>query len=221
MTQQELTGAEIVDVLMDKYRFATISETDEILLYKDGIYTRAEPLTKNEVEIQLQDCSSHLVNEVLGHIQRRTSVKREQFDADPHVINIINGLINIVAGEFIEHDPEYLSRVQLPVMYDPSARCTRFLKFLKQVMPDSDDRRLLLEEFASCLWRSANLQLAFMHVGNGTNGKSTFFKVMDVLLGKQNVSHEGMHNLAWNRFAAAELDRKLANLHSDISNNEI
>jgi putative DNA primase/helicase len=88
-------------------------------------------------------------------------------------------------------------------------------------MPDSDDRRLLLEEFASCLWRSSNLQLAYMHVGKGANGKSTFFKMVETLLGKENISHESIHNLAWNRFAAAELDEKLANIHADISNNEI
>lgn len=221
-TLEKLSHAELADLVMDKYQFATIAETEDILFYKDGIYVKgAEQLIKNEIESAYPDISSHLVHEAIEHIRRRTYVKREQFDTDAYVINVKNGLINIVTGEFKEHDPEYLSRVQLRVRYNPNARCPNFLKFLKEIMLDSDDRRLLLEEFASCLWRSTNLQLAYMHVGKGANGKSTFFKVMETLLGKQNISYESIHNLAWNRFAAAELDGQLANIHADISNNEI
>ena len=56
---------------------------------------------------------------------------------------------------------------------------------------------------------------------SGANGKSTFFRVLESLFGKNNVSFESINNLEWNRFAAAELDGKLANIHSDISNDEI
>jgi putative DNA primase/helicase len=222
MTLEQLSHSELADMVMDKYQFATVAETEEILFYKNGIYVKGtEQLIKNEIESAYPSISSHLVNEAIEHIRRRTYVKREQFDADIYVINTQNGLINILTGEFREHDPEYFSRVQLPVKYNSTAKCPNFLKFLREVMPDSDDRRLLLEEFASCLWRSSNLQLAYMHVGKGANGKSTFFKMVETLLGKENISHEGIHNLAWNRFAAAELDEKLANIHADISNNEI
>lgn len=211
----------LTEQILSKFSLATLERTEEVLVYQDGIYIPAESLIKSEVEGLEPNTTGSLVNEVIGHVQRRTYVKREEFDSDIHTINLQNGFYNLKTGEFIPHTPDYLSRVQIPVDYDPSARCPNFLKFLTQAMSDQDDRRLLLEEFASCLWRSSNLQLAFMHVGKGANGKSTFFKVMEVLLGKRNVSHGSIHNLAWNRFAAAELDGKLANIHADISNNEI
>ncbi len=221
-TVEKLSHAEMADLVMDKYQFATIAETEEILFYKNGIYVRgAEQLIKNEIESAYPSISSHLVNEAIEHVRRRTYVKREQFDSEPYIINVKNGLINILNGGFREHDLEYLSRVQLPVKYNPSAKCRNFLRFLKEVMQDHDDRRLILKEFASCLLRSSNFQLAYMHVGKGANGKSTQFKVMEALFGKQNISHESIHNLAWNRFAASMLDGKLANIHADISNNEI
>jgi putative DNA primase/helicase len=215
------THTRIAEQILSKYSLATLEKTEEVLVYQDGIYVPAEGLIKAKVEEIEPNATSSLVNEVIGHIQRRTYVKREEFDSDIHIINLQNGLYNLKTREFMPHTHEYLSRVQLPLNYEPSAKCPNFLKFLRQVMPDHDDGRLLLEEFASCLWRSANLQLAYMHVGKGANGKSTLFKVMEVLFGKQNISHESIHNLAWNRFAAAELDGKLANIHADISNTEI
>lgn len=211
----------IAEQILSKFSLTTLEKTEEVLVYKDGIYVPAEGLIKAEVEELEHNATGSLVSEVLGHIERRTYVKREQFDSDIYIINLQNGLYNLKTGEFTPHTPEYLSRVQIPVKHDPNAKCPNFMDFLKEVMPDSDDRRLLLEEFASCLLRSPNLQLAYMHVGKGANGKSTFFKVVETLLGKQNVSHASIHNLAWNRFAAAELDGKLANIHADISNNEI
>jgi len=211
----------IAEQILSKFSFATLEKTEEVLVYQDGIYVPAEGLIKSEVEQLEPDSTASLVNEVIGHIQRRTYVKREEFDSYIHTINLQNGLYNLKSEEFTPHTPEYPSRVQLPIRYNPNANCPNFLEFLRQIMPDSDDRRLLLEEFASCLWRSSNLQLAYMHVGKGANGKSTFFKVMEALLGKQNISHGSVHNLAWNRFAAAELDGKLANIHADISSTEI
>ncbi len=216
------TPEQFAKEITEEYQFVTYRETEEILLYKDGVYLPyAESLIKEIIENKYADCSTHYCNEVIGHIQRKTYRFRHEFDADAFIINAKNGLLDIRTGVVEAHRPDYLSRIQIPVVYDPNAKCRRFLQFLKEVQPDAQDRRILLEQFAYSLWRDSSFHKAFMHIGRGANGKSTFFAVMERFLGKQNVANQSLHNLGNNRFSAAELDAKLANIYADISDQEL
>jgi len=213
---------EFAKQIMEDYHFATYRETEDVLVYKDGVYLPyGESLTKEIIEDKYKQCNTHYCNEVIGHIQRRSYKFRHEFDLESYIINVKNGLLDVRTGIVTEHKPDYYSRIQIPVIYDPNARCPQFLKFLESVQPDPQNRRILLEYFAYCLYRATTLQKALMNVGDGSNGKSTFEKVIEKLLGKHNVSNQSLQKLATNRFASARLDGKLANIHSDISDNEL
>jgi len=58
---------------------------------------------------------------------------------------------------------------------------------------------------------------AVLLLGNGSNGKSTFIKLLRVILGEHNISSLSLRDLdpRVNRFAAAELVDKLANIASE------
>ena len=68
--------------------------------------------------------------EVINHIKARTLVDRSEFDKDPDIINVKNGLINIRTGKFKDHNPNYLSLIQLPVPYNPKARPKKIVAFM-------------------------------------------------------------------------------------------
>lgn len=213
---------EFATEIMGEYHFATYRDSEEMLVYKDGVYLpHAESLIKEIIEEKYNQCNTHYCSEVIGHIQRRTYKFRYEFDSEPFIINVKNGLLDVRAGIVTEHRPDYYSRIQIPVEYNESAKCPNFLKFLESVQPDPQNRRILLEFFAYCLWRTTALQKALMNVGFGSNGKSTFESVIERLLGKNNVSNQSLQKLASNRFASARLDGKLANIHSDISDKEL
>ena len=61
----------------------------------------------------------------------------------------------------------------------------------------------------------------FVFVGSGANGKSTLMEVIVEMLGRNNVSHQSLHQLADSRFAAAELYGKLANTYADLDSSDI
>ena len=61
-----------------------------------------------------------------------------------------------------------------------------------------------------------SLQKAFLLLGEGGNGKSTFLNLVTSFLGQENVSNEPLQRLASNRFAAASLVGKLANICPDL-----
>jgi putative DNA primase/helicase len=221
-------AGEVAVQLRTRFKLATMEDTKEIYVYQNGVYVRnAEPLLAKTIEDAYdivgldKQPTNHFINEVLGHLQRATYIKREEFDKTPSIINLKNGLFNLATGELQPHDPNYYSRVQLRIAYNPLAECPLILKFLKEVQPDEDDFQAVIEQAAVPLLRSNYLQKAFMYVGSGRNGKSVWFKVLNALYGVENVSHNSIHSLQSNRFAPATLDGMFANIHDDISAQEI
>lgn len=225
--EKESKGKKIsdyADMIMQKYHFATIKDNETLLIYDDGIYTEknAQYTIKEELEKTIDDCQRDDVNEVIAAIKRRTGKNREEFDADNDILNCENGLYNIKTKEFSIHSHTFFSRSKLAVKYDEGAVSEHFRNFLESCHPDNKEEiDNLLEEAASCLFFDIDLQKFFMHVGFGSNGKSIYFKTIEALLGKENVSNVSIHDLQNNRFAASRLDGKRANLHADIENDEL
>jgi len=208
--------------IMESYHFITLRETNEILVYENGVHKPgAETLIKEECEKRIKNCSSYMRNEVTKTIQASTYASRHDFDSDADLINLKNGLLNIRTGKCTEHTPEILCRIQIPVNYNPNAGPIEFMKFLLKCLPDYHDRITVIEEFANILIKSPNFEKVSVHVGGGSNGKSTFLKLIKSFLGSENIASVSIHDLITNRFAPARLDGKLANIYPDIDSTEL
>ena len=155
-----------------------------------------------------------------GHASTVATVVRHRIgtieaDPVPDVINFPNGLLDWRTGVLRPHDPEVLSTVQMGVPYRPEEECPQFDAFLAEVL--SPDYVKLAWEMIGYLMYSANpLQVAFMLVGPGGNGKGTLLRVVTHILGRANVSSASLDSLNTNRFAAVTLFGKLANIAGDI-----
>jgi len=219
----EKKHTEYAKEIMKDYAFKTIRDTQETLYYENGVYkTGAETLINSECEQIIPNCTSYMRREVFKTIQASTYTERDNFDVDYAVLNLKNGLLNLETGDFTPHTPYYLSRIQLPVIYDEFVGPVKFMKFLMECLPDVRDRNLVLEEFASILLRDGiRLEKIFMYVGSGANGKSTFLSVVEILIGDTNICHISIQDLIYARFARSGLDGKIANIFADISNDEL
>jgi putative DNA primase/helicase len=204
--------------LMQRYEFVTMSDTDEIYYFNTerGVYIDGgDVLIKTRAEEYEKSISTCKVNEVINKIKRRTYVARSEFDKDLDTFNLKNGLFNIVANKLSSHTPDYLSIVQLPINYEPRARCPKILRFLGQVMRPKDVFTVL-QLFGYCLLRTAKYEKAVMCCGPGDNGKGTLIKLFERLLGDQNVGHASLQELNNDRFAIADLNGKLSNVCADL-----
>ena len=214
--------SDYADMLMVDYNFVTMADTDEIFYYQEGVYVlEGEVLIKKQCEKMIIDCKRDNVNEVTAAIKRRTYVKRIEFDSEVEMLNLKNCWLNIETGETFPHTPTKLSKIQIPIFYDPEKIAWKFIKFLKQCIPKSTDAYTICEQFASCLIKSPKFGKAFMYVGQGSNGKSVFLNLIKKCLGVESISNISIHAIENNRFAPAELDGKLANIYADISNEEL
>jgi P4 family phage/plasmid primase-like protien len=109
-------------------------------------------------------------------------VNAAPFDAAPGLLCARNGAIDIVGERLMAHSPSHYFTGGVPVAYDPAADCPVFEGMLAQIMPDPDSREQLLRLLGSCLTGRGPQHLAIFQ-GDGSDGKSTLFRVMRALLG--------------------------------------
>jgi putative DNA primase/helicase len=145
-----------------------MSDTEEIYYYntEKKVYTNGgEILVKIQSEEILPEITTSQVNEIINKIKRKTFVDRSEFDTKHEILNLENGLLNMHTGELKEHSVDHLSLVQLPLKYNPKAKCPLIMKFLAQVLHPRDIFTAL-QIFGYCLHRSSEYEKAIMLFGN-------------------------------------------------------
>ena len=112
-------------------------------------------------------------------------------------VNVPNGMVAWKTGDLLPHSPDYRSTVQLPVEYDPDARCPLFEKFVAEVLPkdlyeQTDDGPGFIWELIGYTLYSGNpLHVAVLLYGKGRNGKGTLIRVLKAAAGQPQLLHGG------------------------------
>lgn len=108
-----------------------------------------------------------------------------QFDTNPNLFAVQNGVIDLGAGKFRTASlSDFLLR-QADVMFDESATCPLWENFMDEVT--CGDRELLdfiRQALGYTLFGHADLQIFFMLVGVGSNGKGVLMRTLKKLFGK-------------------------------------
>lgn len=105
-------------------------------------------------------------------------------------------------------------RIPVPWVADADAP-TRFLAFLEEILPDGDDRQLLLDLLASAFVGNPAQKLLILR-GTGGSGKSTLVKLIRLLIGDGAVGELGLGH-AKERFTAINWLGKLLLVESEAS----
>src|SRR5439155_2633023 len=117
--------------------------------------------------------------------------------------------LNVNTRQLRAHDPKFLSPVQLPVLFDPCARCPFWETFISQVFPE-DCEAIAWEILAWVMRPDTSIQKAVLLTGEGANGKSVYLRAVTAFVGKRNTASISLHKLEQDKFAAARLVGKLA-----------
>jgi putative DNA primase/helicase len=226
----EINNRMLAELITEQIPVACIIETKEILGYFEGKYIRngTEFIHRALVKILSpytrsngQTCyNTHVLKEVVDIIKGMNYHQANEFDKDLEIINCRNGLLNWVNGDFTPHTKDYLSRVQIPIDYDPMAACPFILQMLETVL-EKKDRTKALEFAAYCLYRKHPIQKTFFMLGPGGTGKSHFMDVIRLICGENNVSSVSLHDLELDRFATSDLYCSLLNEFGDLEQTEL
>ena len=199
-------------IARNAYRYTA----SQLWIYRSGVYLPCGDSTlRSEAQALLgNERHESRVEETLRYVEVATRLDDEQ-PPDGQYINLRNGRLDWATGSLEPHTPAVFTTTQLPVDYDPAALCPAFDTYLATTF-DADVPPLIEELLGWCLIPDRRFEQAVMLAGEGANGKSVFLDLVGYLLGEGNVSHVALQDLEENRFKAAQLYGKLANVFADL-----
>ena len=202
--------------------FRTTTDNEELFWYDGhGLYLSGQEWRiKYECQQIQPKIKTKDVQEVINHIKRKTFIDRAVFDSNSEILNLQNGLLDIHTMTLTPHSPDQYSITQLPVRFNQKAKCPRIIRFLGQVLKPKDVFTAL-ELIGYCLYKTSKFEKAALCIGKGSNGKSTFLRIIDHLLGSKNISHISLQDISGDRFASAGLYGKLANTFADLKSDKL
>lgn len=139
-------------------------------------------------------------------------------DARPPVVHLKEGMLDIRTMELNEFSPEYYSRNQIPVSFDESADCPRFLNELLTPALNDDAMAVLKKYFGMCVLGYNYSQQFLLLEGTPGGGKGTLTTILRRIVGEMNVA-EVRTSLLNERFEMAAFCGKTLLVGSDVPGN--
>jgi putative DNA primase/helicase len=203
---------------------------DDMRCYFSNIISEYFADLKGSKTPYIKDQDTILAESVLDRARAIThipaEIETETFLNKPELGNMFlstgSGILNISKVPFAPElilplTPEFFNLRAVPHQIAWKAQPNTFLAFLKEILPDEDDQKLVQEIFGYCLLPSNKFQKFFIFLGEGANGKSVLLAVLRLLLGIDNVSMVGLEAIDPKRtFPIAAMVGKFANLCGDL-----
>lgn len=183
-TQQ--TIIECSDSITDAYGQLAKTITDEIIATpapddkKDPRQRVLDRISKRQFQLR----NKTYITAVLSFAESLLPTKATQFDRQPNLLCVNNGVLDFDAGVFREHRPADMLTVRTNVTFDPDAKCPNWDKFLDYIT--GGDRELvayLARMVGYSLTGHVDKDVLPFLYGKGANGKSTFILVLKMLGG--------------------------------------
>jgi putative DNA primase/helicase len=204
---------------IDKVRPAALTEEKVVALYRDGYFDIDRTAIIGACTTLLGDSMRTGHRATIEETLVGLLVNEERFlptYAGQPMVNVKNGMLDLPTETLKPHDPIYLSAQQLPVAWDPDAKCPAYERWIEAcgVADQIDD----LEEVASMMLDPSRTPTkALFLFGPSRSGKSTFLRVLEALAGRRNRSAITLHQLVESRFSAARVFGKILNVAADLS----
>jgi putative DNA primase/helicase len=130
-----------------------------------------------------------------------------------------NGMLNLRTMELKPHKKDFYATHTLNVVFDPDAnnKCKRWLVYLSETIRTLEAIAQAQEFAGYCLQRSTAYEKCLLLVGPGSDGKSTFLKILRQLVGPENTTSVAFADLE-DQFLRVSLHNKLLNISTEVGN---
>ncbi len=218
---KERDVAALLEELRGKYHFKTPEDIRELYVYSDGVYVEAQCKLEAELEEKLGAKGyTAYINEIIEHLKRSSYVPRATFNQFHGDIPVLNGLLNLANLQLINYDPDKIFTFKINAFYNPEAKCPKFQKFLDDTLETKEDQQTLQEYTGYCLMPTFPFHKTMWFIGGGRNGKGTFIRTLEAILGPDNCAHINISQLNGDRnFSEYGLYGKLINVSSEPTTN--
>jgi len=195
----------------DKFKRLFYYDADSGLWFENAEIILEVELRRNLLGIEL--LKQHYVAEILADVKSLAYSPETAEEPAANFIPFHNGIYDLDNQELMPFTPEMFFTSKLAVDFNPKAKCPMIDKIFHQLV---DNPIQLFELIAYCFYRDYPYQKFFFLYGAGGNGKSVFANIVAKVLGKENIKSITPDQFQNNRFAAAGMAGKLANLAGEI-----
>lgn len=222
----------IAKLITDKFKIITFEETDEICLYRKGVFLR-NTISRANIRKEIFKIVSEKFDEyqeslskrgmIIEFIKNMTFYPMEEFGLKEELINLRNGIIlyedkklKFIPHHILEKRNKILYTFnQFPIYYKKDAKCPTISKILEEIF--GLDQYIDVIEFVSyILFPTLKYDKALMLQGPQDTGETTFLNMLKQFLGKNNVSQLELYKLA-KQFQVENLRFKAANISDDLA----
>ena len=120
-----LLARDLAEAVMRSLTCGFNDATEQFYIYSNGVWQPNRSRIESEVATLLGNRyrKIHAANAL--DLIRFSDAPRISCDPLPRYINVRNGMVDWATGTLTDHDPGYLSTVQLPIEYDADASKTQ------------------------------------------------------------------------------------------------
>jgi len=146
---------------------------------------------------------------------KRTNIRFSQWLNVDGKINLGNGVYSVDNQSFGPHNSDYGFPYVLPYEYIENAECPSWEKFIREVTLDRQELVNVLQEFVGyCLsyLDPSYGEKSLILLGDGSNGKSVFLRILKGLIGRNNYSVMNIAEAVQKDELRTQLINKMANI---------
>jgi putative DNA primase/helicase len=110
-------------------------------------------------------------------------VTPDALDANPWLLNVANGTLDLRTAELRAHRREDLLTKMTNITYDPGATCPLFERYLEEILPDPELRSFLQRAIGYSLTGEVGERCFVILYGTGRNGKTVLLETLRALVG--------------------------------------
>jgi len=115
---------------------------------------------------------------------RRVRLAVDDWDANPHMLGVLNGVVDLRTGELLKNRPDLYITRRAPVAYTPGLRNVRWEQFLDFATGGDKEYQEWLQKAAGySLTGLSKYDLMFLVYGPAGSGKNTFVEAIVKCLG--------------------------------------
>ncbi|MFS0594216.1 phage/plasmid primase, P4 family [Cytobacillus horneckiae] len=183
-------------------------------IYQDGVYSDKQEDIESAMIKHIPSLKRMQRQETLAYLQLKAPIKTF---ASTKYVPVKNGIFNLEKWQLQDFDPNIITRNKVPVAYVKDVHYEVTDNTLnKMAVHDKNIRAILEEILGYILFRRNEFAATFILTGDGSNGKSSYLKIIRKLVGADNTASLDLKELD-QRFKTAELFGKLVNIGDDIS----
>ena len=212
-----------------RYYFVKSGNSDKpfVYVYWEGVYKN---MSENEFKAIIKQyipynlVKMREVDEIYRNLQADfRSMDPENFNNDENIINFQDGLLDLQTMELLPHSPDVLSTIQIPSRYEDVKNSPSTAPVFNQYMMRLLDNNLekyevMMQYVGFCISNIYGFRTkkALFLVGKGNTGKSQIKKIVEKIVGNENISTPDLKQLN-ERFGTSTIYQKRVSGCNDMS----